>query len=192
MEVLLLSENKNSAQMDTLPRPGSIMYDITYGDKETRRKIIRRFKLMNKYLTIPLYRVGLLPLFGFGRLFLLLYTEGRKSGKTRITPLEYHRIDGVIHIFSSRGRNADWFKNLIANPREVRIRVGFKKFKPKVEIVEDKTEKEEIMKWYVKKHPKYAKTLMGWDPKKDDPETVDFSNIISQIEIIRLHESEKD
>lgn len=187
-----MSKKDNSTELDKLPRPGSLLYDVTYGSEEARKKVINRFKLLNKYITVPLYRAGILPLFGFGRLFLLLYTKGRKTGKTRITPVEYHRINGVIHIFSSRGKRADWIKNMLANPDAVQVRIGFRKFKPRIEIVEDKSEQEEIMRWYVRKHPKYAKTLMGWDPKKDNPETTDLSDIINKITIVRLYEPEKE
>jgi hypothetical protein len=43
------------------------------------------------------------------------------------------------------------------------------------------------MKWYVVNHGKSAKMLFGWDRKFDDPETTDFSKLLTMITIIRLH-----
>ncbi|MHA1143677.1 MAG: nitroreductase family deazaflavin-dependent oxidoreductase [Candidatus Helarchaeota archaeon] len=170
------------------PRPGSAIYNMIKSNPEERKKTLKKWKRMNKYLTIPFYRIRLLPLFGFGRVFLLLTTIGRKSGKIRRTPLEYHRIDGKIHIFSGRGEEADWLKNLRANPDKVHVRYGFHSFKPKIEIIEDNKEKEKVLHWYVTKHPKAAKMLFGWDPKRDDPGQVDLSSLEDIITIIKLQE----
>ena len=62
-----------------LPREGSFIYDVIH-DSE-KKKALNRFKFINNYLVTPLYRIGILPLLGFGRIFLLLITIGRKTGK---------------------------------------------------------------------------------------------------------------
>jgi len=172
---------------DILPRPGSVEYNFLLADGETRKRSLKRWKMVNRYFTVPLYRTYILPLFGFGRIFLLLYTRGIKTGKTRISPLEYHRIGGVIHVFSGRGEKAHWIINMKACPEEVKIKVGFRKYAVRLEIVENTAKKEDIFKWYVKKHPRAAKMLFGWEPKKDDPETTDFSRVAEFIVIVRLH-----
>ncbi len=174
-----------------LPRPGSSIYKFNKADEETRAKTLKRWKRLNKYLIIPLYRIGLLPALGFGRIFLLLKTKGRTTGKTRRNPLEYHWINGVIHIFSARGEESDWLKNVRANPDEIEVRHGFHWFHPIIEIVEKQSQKEEIFRWYVTKHSGAAKMLFGWDPKTDNPETTDLSPLIELITIIRLlHQSD--
>ena len=96
--------------MDSMPRPGTVVYDLVYGTTKQQKKAIKKFHFVNTYCVIPFYRIGLLPLLGFSRIFLLLITIGRKTGKKRITPLEYHRIKDIIHIISARGDRADWFK----------------------------------------------------------------------------------
>lgn len=60
-----------------------------------------------------LWRMGLGPL--LGRIFLILSTWGRKSGLARHTPLEYHTINGRLHIMAA-WPNSDWYRNLQANP----------------------------------------------------------------------------
>ncbi len=57
---------------------------------------------------------------------LLLTTTGAKSGRPRLAPLAYLRIDGKMIIIGSKAgadTNPDWVHNLRANPR-AHIEVG--------------------------------------------------------------------
>ena len=178
------------ADEDLIPRPGSPLYNLNHTDENKRKKTLRRWRIINKYLVLPLYRLRIFPLFGFGRIFLILTTKGRVTGKKRKTPLEYHRIDQVITVFSSRGEETGWVKNMRFNPDHILIRHGFHKFQPQVEFITDENEKLEIIKWYVKNHGRSAEFLFGWDRKSDDPETTDFSKLLNMISIIRFHPKE--
>ena len=178
--------NNHVENKEQLPRFGSALYNLNHPDELLRKKTLKRYKNINKYLIVPLYRLRILPLLGFGRIFLILITRGRITGKKRRTPLEYHWIDDKITIFSGRGEDAGWLKNVRANPNAVWVRHGFHFFKPRVEFVMDKNEILSIIKWYVINHKRSAKLLFGWDPKLDDPETADFSNLLKIITIIRL------
>jgi deazaflavin-dependent oxidoreductase (nitroreductase family) len=144
------------------------MYNIMNGDQDQSNKEIRRFKFWNKWFVVPLYRINLLPLFGAGFFFLLIYHVGRKSGRQYITPVEYRKKDGDVILFASRGLRTDWYRNMIASPDQVRVKIGFRKYTPEVKPVQDKKEKIDLMTWYITKFPKAAKMLFGWDPKKDD------------------------
>lgn len=66
-------------------------------------------------IPIWLYRLGL----GFlvGRLFMILTTTGRKSGQPRHTALEFHVYKGRKYVYSGFGEKADWYKNILADPR---------------------------------------------------------------------------
>ncbi|MFX0033452.1 MAG: nitroreductase/quinone reductase family protein [Candidatus Hodarchaeota archaeon] len=169
-----------------LPRPNTPLYNLNHEDEEVRNKTLKRWRRLNKYLVLPLYRCYLLPLFGFGRIFLILTTKGRKSGKKRRTPLEYHRINGIITVISGRGEDAGWMKNARHDPDSVSVRHGFHRFNPKIEYITSDDEKLHVVKWYVKKHGRSAKLLFGWNPKTDDPDTTDFSNLLEMISIIRF------
>ena len=158
------------------------------GTVKQQRKTIKKFKFINSFLVNPLYRIGLLPLLGFSRTLLLLVTTGRNSGKKYIAPLEYHRINGVVHIFSGRGEESDWFKNWRKNPDKVSIKLGFHSFKPKMEIIHDAQEKLEVIRWYVKTHPTLAKYSFGWNRKTDDPKSGILEPLVDLMPIIRLHE----
>ena len=93
-------------ESDYIPRPGSPLYNLTLADEDVKTKTLKKWAKLNKWFMVPLYRIKLLPLFGFGKIFLMLITRGRVSGKKRRTPLEYHKIDGVITVFSARGADA--------------------------------------------------------------------------------------
>ena len=88
----MTSSNNIDINEDLLPRPGSSLYNLNHDDLMIKNKTLKKFKIYNKYLVIPLYRLKILPLLGFGSIFLILMTRGRKTGKKRRTPLEYRRI----------------------------------------------------------------------------------------------------
>ena len=78
-------------------------------------------------IPILLYRLGL---GGFvGPHFLLLTTTGRKTGKTRYTPLEFSFDEktGSYIVSAGWGGKTDWYKNALANP-VVKVQVSWKKF----------------------------------------------------------------
>ena len=70
-------------EIDVLPRPGSALYNLNHPDERIKEKTLRKYRRANKYLVLPLYRIRFLPLIGFGRIFLILTTIGRISGKKR-------------------------------------------------------------------------------------------------------------
>ncbi len=177
----------NFEEKETIPRPGSVEYKFLFGTEEEKKRILKNWKRMNKLFTIPFYKIGIIPLTPLKKVFLLLYTKGRKTGKQRITPLEYRRKDGIIHVVAGRGSKAHWFKNLIANPDNVKIKIGFRKFDAEYKTLENISDKVELLQWYVKKFPRDAKFLFGWNPKLDDPEKTDLTHFASLIEIIQFH-----
>ena len=79
-----------------------------------------------------LYAIGLGPL--VGRIILLLTTTGRRSGKKRVTPLQYEMIGNDYFLGAARGTHADWVRNILADP-QVEIRVGTKQFQGRAEVV---------------------------------------------------------
>jgi deazaflavin-dependent oxidoreductase (nitroreductase family) len=172
---------------EELPRAGSALYNLNHPEEYIRLKTLKRYKRINKFLILPLYRLRILPLFGFGRIFLILTTKGRISGKIRRTPLEYHWIDQVITIFSGRGEDSDWLKNLQANPEYAKVKHGFHSFQPRLEIITAYEDKLKIIRWYVIEHKRSAKFLFGWRPKIDDPDTIDFTKMLNSLVMVRLY-----
>jgi deazaflavin-dependent oxidoreductase (nitroreductase family) len=61
-----------------------------------------------------------------GRSILLLHTQGRRSGQTRVNPVVYRRVGDAYAVFASKGgapTNPDWYHNLLAEPR-VQAEIG--------------------------------------------------------------------
>ena len=172
------------ASDSVLPRKGSIMYGIM-NNSTNSYKFANRYKIANKMVIVPLYRLDILPFLQIGRIILLLYTKGRKTGKTRIIPVEFRRYNEKILLFSARGKHGDWYKNVLTNPDDLKIKIGFRKYKP---IVQTSTldQKFEILKWYMESFPGAAKGLFGFQKKKD----VISNELINQkanfIEIFQL------
>jgi deazaflavin-dependent oxidoreductase (nitroreductase family) len=77
------------------------------------------FKRFNPFMLL-LWRLGLgrwvncWPEVG-GRILVLAHT-GRKTGRQRLTPLNYAEIDGQLYITAGFGAVADWYRNVMASP----------------------------------------------------------------------------
>ncbi len=183
---------EKKSDKEILPRSGSALYNMNHPNDNIRKKTLNKYKRLNKYLVIPLYRLRILPLLGFGRIFLILTTIGRKTGKKRMTPLEYHWIEGIMTIFSGRGEDSGWLKNIRANPASVWVKHGFHSFPARVDFMSNENDKLKIIRWYVVKHSRSAKMLFGWNKKIDDPESSDFSKLLTTISIIQLFRKDKE
>ncbi|MFX1518194.1 MAG: nitroreductase family deazaflavin-dependent oxidoreductase [Promethearchaeota archaeon] len=180
------SQSPSPKKRVIFPKPGTYMDRLMHHKGKELPRSYKWLRRLNK-IVIPLYRLRILPLFGIGWFILLLTTIGRRSGKTRRNPLEFHRVDGVIHIAAARGEKTDWVKNIRANPEKVRVQVGFRTFQPKVEIVEDISKKTKFIEWMIVKLPREAKTGFGWDPKEDNLTDADLTPLAEFWSIIRLH-----
>ncbi len=80
------------------------------------------------------YALGLGQL--LGKSVLLLTTRGRKTGRSRVTPLVYEKQKDIFIVASARGQPADWIQNILVSPR-VRVRVGRREFDARAEVSKD-------------------------------------------------------
>lgn len=181
-----LTENELN-QPRSFPRPGTGYYGFTQDDNY-QSKFLDSFKYTNKIIR-PLYRWRILPLLGFHRWarIYLITTIGRKSGKKRQTPLEYFKLDGVLYGGVSDPKKSQWHKNILANPDDVWVQIGFRNFHARIEFLDDDEFIEKI-KLYALQYPKMAGTAWGWDPKRDDVETADFTPMLKVYRFFRIHE----
>ena len=154
-------------------------------DAEFKQKFHARLEKGNSFIVL-MYKLRILPLFGLGRQIMLLTTRGRKSGKLRDTPIGYFRIDGVIHVFSGWGKEANWYKNIAANPAEIFLQVGFRRSPARAEFLSDPAKIQQTLEKLVVQNPKGAGYLMGWDAGIDRPETADFSLMIERVLVVRF------
>jgi deazaflavin-dependent oxidoreductase (nitroreductase family) len=71
--------------------------------------------------------------------FLLLHTTGRKSGRERVTPLNYVTDGDDYVVIASNGgapRHPDWYLNLQANP-DAQVELAGRRVGVKAETVDD-------------------------------------------------------
>ena len=104
-----------------------------------------------------LYAIGLGPV--IGRIILLLTTTGRKSGKTRVTPVQYEKIGTEYYLGAARGLKADWVRNIQADPH-VEVRVGAKHFIGTAEVIDDPVKFADFMEVRLERHPRMVGFIM--------------------------------
>lgn len=97
-----------------------------------------------------LYAAGLGPVVGV--IILLLTTTGRKSGLPRTTPLQYEKIDGRYCLGAARGKQADWVRNIEANP-VVQVKVKRLSFSGTARVSSDVREIADFLETRLKHHP---------------------------------------
>ncbi len=104
-----------------------------------------------------LYAIGLGPL--VGRIILLLTTTGRRSGKKRVTPLQYEMIGADYYLGAARGVKADWVRNIQIDP-QVEVRVGAKYFQGTAEVITDPSKFADFMEVRLERHPRMIGLIM--------------------------------
>ncbi len=118
-----------------------------------------------------LYRAGLGPL--LGRLILLLTTTGRRSGLPRVAPLQYEELDGLIYVGSARGAQADWFRNIIANPK-VKVQIKARCFEAFAEAVTDPCRIADFLELRLRRHPRMIGAILHAEGLPDPPSRRDL------------------
>lgn len=104
-----------------------------------------------------LYALGLGPI--IGKIVLLLTTTGRKSGLKRVTPLQYEEIDGAYYLGSARGLQADWVRNIQANP-QVEVCVGARRFTGTAEVDTNPSKFADFLEVRLERHPRILGLMM--------------------------------
>jgi len=104
-----------------------------------------------------LYAAGLGPI--VGKIILLLTTTGRRSGKKRVTPLQYEEIEGKYFLGSARGTKADWYCNIKSDPR-VEVRVKSRLFRGLADATNDPVRIADFLEIRLRKHPFMMGILM--------------------------------
>jgi len=118
------------------------------------KTIYHRIKGLNALMTNN-YKRGIGP----ARVVLLLTTTGRKSGLPRVTPLQYEQVDGDYYIASARGADADWFKNILADPK-VLVQIKNQEFDAIAEPVTDPNRIADFIEMRLQRHPVMIRLIM--------------------------------
>jgi len=94
-----------------------------------------------------------------GGLVLVLTTTGRKSGLPRVTPLQYEEEDDAIYVAAGRGQDADWFRNIVAQPRVV-VQVKTGRWRGVAEPITDPMRIADFLELRLKRHPHMVRAML--------------------------------
>lgn len=133
------------------------------------------------------YALGLGRL--IGRFILLLTTTGRVTGRKRVTPLQYQEIDGLIHIGSARGREADWYRNIEADHR-VEVRVKEKRFAGRGETVTDIDRIADFLEHSLSGRPCFMAALMSLMGMSSNPTRGQLEKYAAKRAMVVIHPGE--
>ena len=118
------------------------------------KTIYHRMKALNARM-VANYRCGIGPT----RVVLLLTTIGRKSGLPRVTPLQFEEVDGAYYVASARGPEADWFKNILANPN-VHVTIRRREFDALAEPIVEPARIALFLELRLRRHPIMVRLIM--------------------------------
>jgi deazaflavin-dependent oxidoreductase (nitroreductase family) len=168
----------------SFPIKGTMLFELL-NNPEYKNNFHSRLQAANRFFAF-FYKIRLLPLLGMGKQIMLLRTKGRTSQKRRDFPIGYYLIDETVHVFSGWGKAANWYRNIIANPNDVYLQVGFRSFHAIAEIVESEKELQKTYERFVVCCPKGAQQLIGWDPERDSLERADFTMMIEKVLVVKF------
>jgi hypothetical protein len=80
------------------------------------------------------------------------------------------------------------YKNLLANPDDVAIQIGLRRWQVRPQTLEDPAEIQRTLAQFIAESPKEAGNLFGWEAGRDRIEDADFSPIIDDVLIMRCEE----
>ena len=133
--------------------------------------------------------------FGFGTKvgppILLLTTTGRKSGLPRRTPLQYQLIDGIYYCGSMRGDKADWYRNILAEPR-VFLTVGDSHIPALAEAIEDDERVLAFLKVRLQRSPRMIAAIMRADGLRNAADDAALRSYAKNITVVALRPSSTD
>lgn len=118
------------------------------------RTLYHRLRTLNARM-VARYRRGIGPM----GVVLLLTTIGRKSGLPRVTPLQFEEVAGDYYVASARGQEADWFKNIRANP-QVSIQIRDRQFNALAEVVVAPAQIADFIELRLRRHPFMLRLVM--------------------------------
>lgn len=129
------------------------------------------------------YAIGVGPL--LGHFVLLLTTTGRRTGKKRITPLQYEEIDGNYFIAAARGNRTDWLKNIEADPH-VEIRVRSLRLRCYASVIRDVDQIADFLTYRLSKHPRMIGAIMRAAGLPSSPSLEQLRAYAAERPLVRL------
>jgi deazaflavin-dependent oxidoreductase (nitroreductase family) len=138
----------------------------------------------------PVWRLMKFPTFlfrlGFGPKFVLLLTTiGRKSGLPRVTPLQYEEENDIVYIASARGRKADWYCNIVANPNvSVQIKTYF--FRGQAFPINDPSQIANFLELRLRNHPRMVSAMLRAEGLSINPNRAELVQFAEKIVLVAI------
>lgn len=146
-------------------------------------RLKRFFYHLSHYPPQAAYALGLGLV--LGRMVLLLTTTGRRSGKRRVTPLQYEELDGKIYVTAAYGLRADWVRNIQANPCvEVRVRGG--RFQGFASVITDRERIADMLELRLKRHPRMIAAILRSEGLPAKPAREDLSAYAAKLAMVEI------
>ncbi len=135
------------------------------------------------------YALGLGPI--VGRWILLLTTTGRKTGRKRVTALQYEEVDGAYWLGSSRGTRADWYRNLVAEPI-VEVQVRSVRFRGRAEAISDAKRVADFLELRLARHPRMIGRILEMEGLPSRPSRQQLADYASRLAMVIVRPFEAD
>jgi len=136
-----------------------------------------------------IYKLGLGWL--IGKRVLLLHTTGRKTGKHRITPLEYSHDPAAdtYTVMAGWGGKTDWYRNACANP-QVYVQVGRRAFDANARPV-SREEVTQMLAEMVQINPHALRMFARWSDEPVDGSIESLRTLAAHFPSLTLHPQQK-
>lgn len=136
-----------------------------------------------------LYAVGLGPI--VGRLILLLTTTGRRTGRKRVTALQYEVVAGEYWLGSSHGMRADWVRNLVADPI-VEVRVRSRHFRGRAEVFDDAQRVADFLELRLERHPRMIGRILQMEGLPARPSRQQLMDYAAHLALVIIRPQRDD
>jgi deazaflavin-dependent oxidoreductase (nitroreductase family) len=125
---------------------------------------------------------------------LLLTTTGRKSSLPRTTPFNFIMVDGVYVVAAGWGTHSDWYQNLLANPADVVVQVGKRRFAARAQLVEEPETQKELVgqmvrrSWHLSKPPRpvrwFLRTVFSYDHDAVQVRAIEHPELVPVVRLV--------
>ena len=129
------------------------------------------------------YALGFGPV--VGQVILLLTTTGRKSGLRRVTPLQYEEKNGVFYVASARGQQADWFRNIVADPH-VAVQVKAGRWRGLAEPIAEPARIADFLELRLRRHPRMIGAMLRGEGLPARPTRVQLERFAEKIAVVAI------